>query len=228
MWRNPNRGTLRRVIKTSEANSGYGNPVCPPPSQDCITYQRIHSTSNTMVYKFKLVSDEVSNFAREIEIDSESTFLQLRNAILESVDFSKDELDSFFLCEDDWSKQEEITLEDMGSSSDQDIWLMEETPIGELVEDEGQKMIFEFDYMTERCFFMELKEIQPGRSLVEPVCIFKKGKAPIQFQDTDDFEVKIDPTIADPLKDELDIDFYGDTDFNEDELADFSDDLNLN
>ena len=71
-----------------------------------------------MVYKFKLVSDEVSNFAREIEIDSESTFLQLRNVILDSVDYSKDELDSFFLCDDDWAKQEEITLEDMGSSSD--------------------------------------------------------------------------------------------------------------
>ena len=181
-----------------------------------------------MVYKFKLVSDEVSNFAREIEIDSDSTFLQLRNAILESVDFSKDELDSFFLCEDDWSNQEEITLEDMGSSSDQDIWLMEETPIGELVEDEGQKMIFEFDYLTERCFFMELKEIQPGRSLVEPVCILKKGKAPIQFTDADEFEVKVDSVINDPLKDDLDMDFYGDSDFDEDELADFSDDLNLN
>ena len=41
-----------------------------------------------MVYRFKLVSDEVSNFAREIEIDSENTFLQLRNAVLDSVDFA--------------------------------------------------------------------------------------------------------------------------------------------
>ena len=48
-----------------------------------------------MVYRFKLVSDEVSNFSREIEIDSENTFLQLRNSILESVGYTKDELDSF-------------------------------------------------------------------------------------------------------------------------------------
>ena len=78
-----------------------------------------------MVFRFKLVSDEVNSFSREIEIDSDSTFLALRNAILESVDFSKDELDSFFLCNDDWEKEEEITLEDMGSSSDQYIWLMD-------------------------------------------------------------------------------------------------------
>ena len=42
-----------------------------------------------MVYRFKLVSDEATNFAREIEIDSDSTFLHLRNAILDSVDYSK-------------------------------------------------------------------------------------------------------------------------------------------
>ncbi|MDE5957777.1 MAG: hypothetical protein K2G78_05660, partial [Muribaculaceae bacterium] len=90
-----------------------------------------------MVYKFKLVSDEVSNFAREIEIDSESSFLQLRNVILDSVDYTKDELDSFFICDDDWSRNEEITLEDMGSSSDQDVWLMADTPLSEFLEDEG-------------------------------------------------------------------------------------------
>ena len=99
-----------------------------------------------MVYRFKLVSDEVSNFSREIEVDSDNTFLQLRNAILDSVGFTKDELDSFFLCDEEWNKEEEITLEDMGdTSSDHDIWLMEETPIGELVEEEGQRLIFEFD-----------------------------------------------------------------------------------
>ena len=111
-----------------------------------------------MVYRFKLVSDEVSNFSREIEIDSENTFLQLRNAILESVDYTKDELDSFFLCNDEWERQEEITLEDMGNSaSDVDQWLMENTPISELIEDEGQKLVFEFDYLTQRSFFLELK-----------------------------------------------------------------------
>lgn len=131
-----------------------------------------------MVYRFKLVSDEATNFSREIEIDSESSFLQLRNAILDSVDYNKDELDSFFLCDDDWQRREEITLEDMGSSSDYDIWIMEDTPVGELVEDEGQKLVFVFDYLTERSFFMELKEMIPGRSLSEPVCTMKKGKLP--------------------------------------------------
>jgi hypothetical protein len=171
-----------------------------------------------MVYRFKLVSDEVTNFFREIEIDSENTFLQLRNVILESVDYTKDELDSFFLCNDGWERMEEITLEDMGnSSSDRDIWIMENTEIGELIEDEGQKLVFEFDYLTERSFFMELKEIIPSRSLVEPICTTKLGKAPKQSIDMEEFSsVEVKPTASDV--DIEDIDPYNGTSFNEEDL----------
>lgn len=181
-----------------------------------------------MVYRFKLVSDEVTNFAREIEIDSENTFLQLRNAVLDSVDFSKDELDSFFMCDEDWQREEEITLEDMGTgASDQDIWLMEDTPLSELIEDEGQKLIFVFDYLTERSFFMELKELIPNRSLVEPVCTFKRGKAPQQTIDIDDFDKKIDLKAQEKLENIDDIDVYSENEFNEDELYDGFDIMNM-
>lgn len=138
-----------------------------------------------MVYKFKLVSDEVSNFSREIEIDANSSFLQLRNAILDSVDYTKDDIDSFFLCDDEWQRQEEITLEDMGSSSDQDIWIMEDTPLNELIEEEGQKLVFVFNYLTERSFFMEMKEAIPGRTLRDPICTVKRGKAPEQVSNSE-------------------------------------------
>ncbi len=180
-----------------------------------------------MVYRFKLVSDEVTNFAREIEIDSENTFLQLRNAVLDSVDFSKDELDSFFLCDDDWQREEEITLEDMGTgSSDQDIWLMEETPLSELIE-ENQKLVFVFDYLTERSFFMELKEMIPNRKLVEPVCTFKKGKAPKQVINMDDFEKKIDLKAQEKIDSIDDIDVYTGDEFNEEDLEDGFDIMNM-
>ena len=56
-----------------------------------------------MVYRFKIVSDEVDNFCREIEIDSDANFLELRNAILDSVGYTKDEMSSFFLCDEAYS-----------------------------------------------------------------------------------------------------------------------------
>ncbi len=181
-----------------------------------------------MVYKFKLVSDEVSNFSREIEIDANSSFFQLRNAILDSVNYTKDDIDSFFLCDDEWQRQEEITLEDMGSSSDQDIWIMDDTPLNELIEEEGQKLVFVFDYLTERSFFMEMKEAVPGRNLSDPICTVKRGNPPAQRVDMDEFERQIDQNVKKQVED-LDIeDFYGDTEYNDDELGSGFDDLSLN
>ena len=182
-----------------------------------------------MVYRFKIVSDEVENFCREIEIDSESSFLALRNAILDSVKYTKDEMNSFFLCDDEWQKHEEITLEDMGlSSSDEDLWIMEETPIENLVEEEGQRLIFVFDYITERSFFMELKEIITGKTLKDPLCIRKEGKAPAQHVDLDEFDAEIDKKAAAILTEDMDIDFYGDSEFNEEELPEGLDDFSIN
>ncbi|MCM1369741.1 MAG: hypothetical protein NC204_05145 [Candidatus Amulumruptor caecigallinarius] len=182
-----------------------------------------------MVYRFKLVSDEVSNFSREIEIDSENTFLQLRNAILESVNYTKDELDSFFLCNEEWQRQEEITLEDMGTSaSDCDVWLMENTPIRELIEDEGQKLVFVFDYLTDRSFFIELREMIPGRSLVEPVCTMKRGKAPEQSVDLDEFDKKIDASAAAASIEDIDLEAFDNSTFDDEELSEGFDIMNIN
>lgn len=169
-----------------------------------------------MIYKFRIVSDEVDNFKLEIAIDSDDTFLRLRNAILEAVGYSKDQLDSFFICDDDWSKEKEITLEEMDTDSDQDVWLMEDTQLSELIEDEGQKMIYVFDYMTERCFFMEMKEIVTGKTLLDPLCQRKEGKAPEQFIDIDDYK----PSAPAATIDDMDEDFYGSNDYNDDELVD--------
>ena len=73
-----------------------------------------------MVYKFLILSDEVDHFAREIEIDSEATFLELNDAILESVGYTKDQLTSFFICENNWEKKTEVTLMDMETDFDED------------------------------------------------------------------------------------------------------------
>ena len=138
-----------------------------------------------MVYKFLILSDEVDHFAREIEIDSEATFLELNDAILESVGYAKDQLTSFFICEDNWEKKIEVTLMDMETGYDEDSWVMGETRLSELLEDEKQRMLFVFDNMTERAFFIELREIITGKNLKKAVCTQSMGNPPAQ---TVDFE----------------------------------------
>ena len=129
-----------------------------------------------MIFRFILLSDEVDDFMREIRIDSEATFLALNDSILDSVKYTKDQMTSFFICTDYWEKEQEITLIEMDTSSEFDNLVMSETKLEEFISDEGQKLMFVFDYLNERAFFMELKEIIPGKDLEKAICKVAKGR----------------------------------------------------
>lgn len=162
-----------------------------------------------MVYRFTIISDEVDNFRREIQIDSDATFLDLHNAILKSVDYPNDQMTSFFICDDNWEKGTEVTLEDMGTSSDMDSWVMEETPLSELLEDEKQHLLYVFDPLADRVFFMELSEIITGKSLSEAVCTKSTGEAPQHVLDFDQLmaaQVAATTTLDDTFGDDEDFD----------------------
>lgn len=164
-----------------------------------------------MVFKFLLISDEVDDFVREISIDSESSFLDLNNIILESASYTKNEMTSFYLCDDDWEKGTEVTLMEMDTDPAFDSWVMKDTKLSDLLEDERQRLLFVFDYITERSFFMELMEILPGKSLAKAKCTKSEGDAPKQIESFDLFE-KEAPRI------DTGENFYGDEEFAIDEL----------
>ena len=112
-----------------------------------------------MIYRFTIISDEVDDFVREIQIDPEATFLDFHEAILKSVGYANDQMTSFFICDDDWEKGKEVTLEEMDDNPEIDSWVMKDTTISELVEDEKQKLLYVFDYITERCFRSEERRV---------------------------------------------------------------------
>lgn len=165
-----------------------------------------------MIYKFLILSDEVDDFAREISIDADATFFDFHTIILDSVKFKTDEMTSFFLCSEDWEKEQEITLVEMDSGSEYDNLIMSETILRDHVTDEGQKMIFVFDYLSDRAFFIELKEIIPSKDLTEPVCSLSKGLPPEQIINEADFSAGFTPSAG------IDESFYGDEGFELDEL----------
>lgn len=171
-----------------------------------------------MIFNFRLVSDEIDNFKREIEIDADATFLDLKNAICDAVHYDRSEMCSFFLCDDGWEKEMEITLEDMGTDSDQDSYIMDECILSDYIDDEGQKMIFVFDYITNRSFFMQLKKIITGKNLKDPVCTLAMGNPPKQHIDLKRFEADIDAKAAkQSTLDDYDDEFVEEG-YNEDEL----------
>lgn len=164
-----------------------------------------------MVYKFTILNDEVDNFVRVINIDSEAKFIDLHNAILDSVGYEKNLMTTFFICSDNWEKGQEVTLVEMESSSEYDNLVMEDTSLEELLVDENQKLLYVFDMMSDRVFFIELTEIIPRKNLDKPVCISSEGNPPVQIM-VDESGAPATP------KANLDENFYGDEDYELDEL----------
>lgn len=166
-----------------------------------------------MIYRFVLLSDEVDNFYRELEINSDATFLDMHNLILDSVKYTKDQITSFFVCSDRWEKKQEITLIEMDTSADEDLYLMEDTHIDEFIHDKGDRLLYTFDNVADRSFFIELKEVKPGYNAA-PVCTKSEGNPPVQLVD----ETALLGNSAQDKAGSYDSEFYGDSDFDMDEL----------
>ena len=170
-----------------------------------------------MIYKFRLLSDEVEDFRRDIEIDSDATFHDLHMAILEATGYNDDQMTSFFLCDDRWEKETEITLEDMGSRSDEDNLIMRDTTICDMLEEEKERLIYVFDPLADRVFFMELSKIKYGENIDEARCTKSIGEAPVQLLDFDEIMKKSEANTSSLIED-LDDDFYGSDSYNDDEF----------
>lgn len=169
------------------------------------------SNTTYMIYRFTFLSDESEGFKRVFEADSEATFLELHRAILASVGYPDDQMTSFFMCNDRWEKEQEVTLMEMESTYEYDNMVMDSTRLSELLTDEKQKLMYIFDPMFERNFFGELTAIVPGKSMEGVQCTEKKGKAPEQLQKEDDL-------LATTHVTDIDEDFYGDSQYDLDEL----------
>lgn len=165
-----------------------------------------------MVFHFVVLSDEVDDFRREIHIDAEATFQELNDVLLKTCGYKKDLMTSFFLCDDEWQRQTEITAMDMNEDPNKEgAPLMDHTHLSDIITaDEAKnqaKLVFVFDMLCDRALFMLLKEVEDHAHLMAPVVKLEKGKAPKQEGD-----------IESMFKDFDENDMYGDEGFNEDEI----------
>ncbi len=109
-------------------------------------------------------------------------FLDFYHVILNCTGFSNKEMASFFLCDNKWRKLQEITLVEMDTYSDEDSYIMEKCILSDYLEDEKQKLMYVFDYLTERALYIELSEIIPGKkTLIKQSVHFPLAKHPNSY-----------------------------------------------
>jgi hypothetical protein len=121
---------------------------------------------------------------RDIEILQDNNFEEFHNAILDAYNFTKDEMASFYLCDENWEKLREIALFDMNLiPGKKEILVMFETKIGQIIRDEDQRLIYTYDFLNDWNFFIEVLAInETNNSNLNdfPKLIKSYGEAPKQ------------------------------------------------
>ena len=135
-----------------------------------------------MKYKIIVESEEVEDFRRDILIDEDATFLDLSNTILKSCDYPDDQMTSFYICENNWERRQQITRVDC-SDIYSDTRSMEDTTLAEIIDEGYNRMEYVFDPINARTFLVRVEGEVQGYG--EPEVVRSEGKAPKQTKDLD-------------------------------------------
>lgn len=132
-----------------------------------------------MIFHFKINSQESQNFQLEVELDEKHTFFDFHSIIQKSLGFESHQLASFFVSTSNWRKLKEISMLDLGINGAA-YYIMQKTKLSDLISSTNQKLIYTFDFLNDRSFYIELTEIVMKRNLLEPMVTLKKGDSPVQ------------------------------------------------
>ena len=155
-----------------------------------------------MIYHFQISSQESQNFRLEVELDEKQTFFEFHSVIQKSLGYESHQLASFFISDKKWLKLKEISMLDLGVNGSP-FFIMQQTKLAELINMINQKLIYTFDFLNDRSFFIELTGIIMERNLIEPLVTLKLGDTPVQVLG----EEVADQEPADFVEEEVFMDF---------------------
>ncbi len=132
-----------------------------------------------MIYHFQISSPESQKFRLEVKLDGSHSFFDFHSIIQKSLGFESHQLASFFVSNRKWMKLIEISMLDMGLNGAA-FYIMQKTKLFDLLKSKEQKVIYTFDFLNDRSFFIELTGIIMEKNLNEPLVTLKEGDTPVQ------------------------------------------------
>ena len=169
-----------------------------------------------MTLRLTLISTEVEDFVLQFKIDANASFADLHRLILKHCNYEESNGQRFFICDESWKPTQRILLGDEENVNiDEDVFLMEDTDLGEFLEDEGQRIAYRFDPVNRRMFLIELTETSFGDPVpVAGVLTRCHGNPPAQFNE----EENTQPATQTLVSEELEEEFYGEDGFEDEDL----------
>lgn len=134
----------------------------------------------SMIFRFRMLSDENDRFVRDYEVQYDTTLLDFHRFILSSLEYEEC-MASFFTADDRWEKQREFTCMDMGEGEGAPE-SMERVTLGQIIHNSRDRLIYLFDLFGDRAYYLELTgtyEAEKGASY--PREIFAQAEVPDQY-----------------------------------------------
>ncbi len=174
-----------------------------------------------MIFKFRMLSDEVDDFLRDYEVPYDMPLSDFRTFVRESLGYSATEMASIFRSDAEWEKLEEYTSVDMGSPEETDIdpgddiqppRYMGDVVLGQVIREKFDRLIYVFDLLAERQFYLELLEAKFCEEGVQyPRVTAAAGNPPPQQRSN---ELDDELSLFDEAMDEFDA-FEGDEGYDD-------------
>lgn len=144
----------------------------------------------SMVFRFRMLSDENDFFIREYEVPGEWNLARFNDFICEDMRFDSGGITSFFTSNALWEKEREFTRLDMsapGPEDDHEVPVpMEKIYLTEVVRRNHDRLIFVFDVFGDRCMFIELVEAKKPKDGAGYPCItLSRADPPNQYRASD-------------------------------------------
>src|SRR5688572_4992722 len=135
------------------------------------------------VLKFRIYFEEDDSIYRDVTIKHTQTFLQLQQVILKAYEFDNKHQATFYRSNDNWQRGREISLAVYDKPYKVAPLLMESTPIGTEIKDPNQKFVFQYDFVKNWSFLVELISVSKEESskIDYPAVIKSEGIAPSQY-----------------------------------------------
>lgn len=195
-------------------------------------------------YKFRMNFEDQEGFSRDIELQTDQTFLDFHTILSENLALDPAIECAFFLCDHRYRKKKQIHQhkpqdpppqeEDENAGNFSKLY-MEDCELSDYIDDPHQKFLYIYDLRREWTFFIELARISPAAKQTEypriagsvggiPVEISRKPiPVPGEMEDDDEYaddeeENEIMPGNENSVFGEEDLDELDDSGFYDDSI----------
>lgn len=136
----------------------------------------------SMIYRFRMLSDENDNFVRDFEIDAGDSLLDLHEFILGMLGYDQC-MASFYTADERWERLCEFTYMDMGLGDDAGGPVpMGTVRLCDVLRRLHDRLVYVFDPFTQRAYYIEVIEAKEAEEGAEyPRVQFEHSPAPDQY-----------------------------------------------